>query len=52
MKKISVGVRDVDKYVFIEFKAMAVERGIKLGYALTKAMRKLLDQHRIEEGEN
>lgn len=38
MEKIFVGVRDVDKEVFKKFRAMSVEKRMKLGEALTKAM--------------
>lgn len=37
---VQITVRDVDSAAFREFKAVAVERGIKLGVALSLAMEK------------
>ena len=46
MAKISVGIRDVDKETFIQFKAMTVEKGMKLGEALEKAMERYLEKQK------
>ncbi|MBI4016448.1 MAG: hypothetical protein HY363_02025 [Candidatus Aenigmarchaeota archaeon] len=43
---LQVTVRDVNEEVFKEFKANAVQRGLKLGSALTLAMEKFMSQKR------
>lgn len=43
MEKITIGVRDVDKEVFRKFRALAIERQLKLGEALTYAMKRSIE---------
>ncbi|MEK6844343.1 MAG: hypothetical protein AABX83_02850 [Nanoarchaeota archaeon] len=44
MTKTFIAVRDVDEETFRKFKAASAEERMKLGVALTKAMRHLLDE--------
>ncbi len=46
MQQIQITVRDVDKQVFKEFKANAVQQGLNVGSALTLAMEKFLSQQK------
>jgi len=43
MAKTFIGVRDVDEETFRKFRARAMEDRMKLGEALTHAMRKLME---------
>ncbi len=47
MEKIFIGVREVDKEIFERYKALALARRMKLGAALTLAMKKMLDNSKI-----
>lgn len=49
MVKTFVGVRDVDEDIFRKFRAMSIEEKIRLGDALTKAMRILLEERKKRE---
>ncbi len=44
MEKTIIGVRDVDEETFRKFRALAIERKMKLGEALTQALRKFLQE--------
>ena len=44
MTKTFIAVRDVDEETFRKFKAMSVEERMKLGVALTIAMKYLLEK--------
>lgn len=44
MDKTIIGVRDVDEETFRKFKALAVQKRINLGEALTNAMRKTMQE--------
>jgi len=44
MEKTFIAVRDVDKEAFRKFRAMSVNEKLKLGDALTIAMRKLIEE--------
>lgn len=44
MQKTFIGVRDVDEETFRKFKIIAMQKRIKIGDALTKAMKNLLEQ--------
>jgi len=44
MEKSAIGVREIDREVFREFKARAVEENIRLGYALTLAMKQWIER--------
>jgi hypothetical protein len=44
MSETFIGVRGVDEDVFRKFRARAVERRIKLGLAITQAMKRLLEE--------
>ena len=44
MEKTFIGVRDVDEATFRKFRALAVQERMKLGEALSLAMRKLLEE--------
>ena len=46
MKETQISVRDVNKEVFNEFKALTVKRRVKLGKALTMAMMEWLDEEK------
>lgn len=48
MEKTFIGVRDVDAEVFRKFRAIAVRNKIKLGLALTKAMKNTLEKEKKE----
>ena len=50
MARIFVGVRGVDADVYRAFRAMAVERGIRLGEAITRAMKRFLTPRSTSEG--
>ena len=41
---MQVTIKNVDENVFREFKAAAVQKGVKLGTALTLAMKKFKDE--------
>ena len=47
MGKKFIGVRDVDEETFRKFKVMSVEEKMKLGLALTIAMKRLLEEKKI-----
>ena len=49
MGKTFIGVRDVDEDTFRKFRAMTIEEKMKLGFALTLAMRKLLEERKKKE---
>jgi hypothetical protein len=42
MEKINIGIRDVDEETFRKFRAMAIERKLRLGEAIDKAMKLML----------
>lgn len=44
MGKTMISVRDVDEDVFRKFRSMSVEERMKIGPALTRAMRKFLEE--------
>ncbi len=44
MEKTFIGVRDIDVETFRKFRSMAVANKMKLGDALTKAMKNLIEQ--------
>jgi len=46
MSKTFISVRDVDEEVFRKFRAMTIEEKIKLGEAVTRAMKVLLEEVR------
>jgi hypothetical protein len=46
MGKDFIAVRDVDENVYRKFKARAVSERLKLGVALTKAMKEWLEENR------
>ncbi len=46
MGKTFIGVRDVDEDTFRKFRAMTVEEKMKLGFALTLAMQRLLNERK------
>ena len=46
MKETQISVRDVNKEVFNEFKALTVKKRVKLGKALTIAMMELLNEEK------
>ena len=45
----TIAVRDVDKDTFQEFKANAIQRGLKVGQALTLAMENFMSQQKKEK---
>lgn len=49
MEKTFLGVREIDLETFRRFKALAAERKLKLGDALTEAMNTLLLQKKEEK---
>lgn len=49
MKRTLIAVRDVDEDTFRKFKAMSVQENIKLGDALTTAMKHLIEERKLEE---
>ncbi len=46
MEKTFIAVRDVDKDVFRKFRAMSVAERMKLGDAITKAMKRAMEERR------
>ena len=46
MEKSFIGVRDVDDDTFRKFRAMAIEEKMKLGEALTKAMKLMIEENK------
>ena len=49
MANTFITVRDVDEETFRKFKATSIEERMKLGVALTKAMRHLLDEKKKQK---
>jgi len=49
MDKTFIGVRDVDEEAFRKFRALAIERRLKLGEALTEAMKMMLRERRTRD---
>ncbi|MBS3075289.1 hypothetical protein J4429_02400 [Candidatus Pacearchaeota archaeon] len=45
MEKTFIGVREVDEETFRKFRAMVIENKMKLGYALSQAMRKMIEEN-------
>lgn len=43
-RKMTIGVRDVDKDTWIEFRAWCAEHNLKVGEAVTHAMKATLDK--------
>ncbi len=52
MTKTFVAVRGVDEEVFRKFRATSIEERMKLGDALTKAMRHWLEEERANTGKD
>ena len=50
MKRALIAVRDVDEETFRKFRAMSVEERIKLGDAMTMAMRHWIKEERVKKG--
>jgi len=48
MVKTAIAVRDVEEEVFRKFRALAVEERMKVGNALTKAMKHWMEEERAE----
>ena len=46
MEKIQISIRDVNKEIFNEFKALSVKKRMTLGQALTLAMNEWLDEEK------
>ena len=44
MEKTTIGVREVDEETFRKFRALAVANKLRLGEALTEAMKKLMKE--------
>ncbi len=44
MPKTFIGVRDVDEETFRKFKIIAIQKRVRLGEALTRAMKTLIEQ--------
>lgn len=51
MGKTFIGVRDVDEEVFRKFRALTVEEKMKLGEALTLAMKRMIQEKKKERKE-
>ncbi len=49
VEKTFIGVREVDEETFRKFRAKAMEEKLKVGYALTLAMKKWLREHQKEK---
>jgi len=49
MAKTFIGVREVDEEVFRSFRARAIQEKLKLGYALTLAMKYWVENKRNKE---
>lgn len=49
MKKAFIGVRDVDAEVFRRFRARAIAQKLRLGDAITQAMKKSLENKETEK---
>lgn len=49
MEKTFISVRDVDTDAFRKFRAMSIRERLKLGEALTIAMRKLMEEKEINK---
>lgn len=52
MEKTFIGVRDIDTEVFRKFRALAIQKNLKLGEALSKAMEKMIKEKINEEKKN
>ncbi|MBI2451667.1 hypothetical protein HYV50_01150 [Candidatus Pacearchaeota archaeon] len=52
MEKTFVGVRDVDMETFRKFRARAIEKRVRLGEALTRAMREFLEEEKEKNKED
>jgi hypothetical protein len=51
MEKTFIGVRDVDEETFRKFRSLSVERRMKLGEALTKAMLLMIEKQKNNKKE-
>ena len=51
MEKTFIAVRDVDKEIFMKFRAMSVSERMKLGDALSRAMRRLMEEKEAERNQ-
>lgn len=52
MEKTTIGVRDVDEETFRKFRSLSIEKKMKLGEALTKAMVLLIEKQKNTTKEN
>ena len=52
MEKSFIGVRDVDDDTFRKFRAMAIEEKMKLGEALTKALKLMIEENKHKRKSN
>jgi hypothetical protein len=52
MEETFVGVRNVNEETFRKFRALAIEKRLKLGEALTKAMALMLEKKEKEQTNN
>ena len=48
MEKTFIGVRGVDEEMFRKFRALAIQKRLKLGEALTEAMEKVIEEEKQE----
>jgi hypothetical protein len=48
MEKTFVGIRDVDEETFRKFRSLAIERKMKIGEALSLAMKKMMNDKNKE----
>lgn len=46
MEKVFVGIRDINEAIFRKFRALAIERRLKLGDAVTKAMEIMIKKNK------
>ena len=48
-KRITIGVKGVDEETYLAFRALAIKKGLKLGDALSWAMKKRVEKVETEE---
>ncbi len=48
MARVFVGAKNVDEDTYRKFKAMAIERGVKVGDALTEVMKEAVARRKTE----
>jgi hypothetical protein len=49
MGKRFIGVREVDEETFRKFRALAIAKRVKVGEALTRAMREFLEEEKLNK---